>query len=209
MADSLPVNQAPCPLRRLACERKNRVAGHGRAGDTGPMNTNLSPDASAQALAVRPAYRVRPISADFLRRVREQGLDDLGQPVEHHIAQGGEPCRDVLRRAHPGEALILASHCPLALPGPYREFGPVFVRATAGESTLPLSALPLQGPQPYLGTRFVLRAYSAQERIVDGQVVEAHEAEALLLQQLDRAEVAFVLARFAGYGCFAARIERA
>lgn len=168
----------------------------------------MNPSPTTFCTAPLQPYRVRPIAADFLRRVREQGLDDLGQPVEHHIAQGGEPCRDVLRRALPGEALILASHSPLALPGPYREFGPVFVRAAAAESTAPLSALPLQGPQAYLGSRFVLRAYSAQERIVDGQVVEAHEAEALLQQQFARAEVAFVLARFAGYGCFAARIER-
>lgn len=64
----------------------------------------------------------------------------------------------------------------------------------------------MRGDGPSRGARFVLRADSAQERIVDGQVVEAVEAEALLQTQLGRPDVAFVLARFAGDGCFAARI---
>ena len=55
------------------------------------------------------ALRVVPIRASFVERARREGLDDQNQPVERHIAEGGEPCRDALRRARPGEALILAS----------------------------------------------------------------------------------------------------
>lgn len=154
-------------------------------------------------------WRIAPIRASFLQQVREQGRDDLGQPVEHHIAQGGEPCRDVLRRARPGEALILASYGPFSQAGPYREYGPVFVLAEASDETPNLQARPWVGDSPYLGASFVLRAYSAAETIVEGQVVPQEQAETLLQALLARPDVAFVLARFAGYGCYACRLERA
>ena len=72
---------------------------------------------------------IAPIPAAFLKRVRLEGLDDLGQPVKRVTAQGGEPCRDVLRRARKGEELILASFSPFTNPGPFHEFGPVYVLA--------------------------------------------------------------------------------
>lgn len=155
------------------------------------------------------SYQVRPLREDFVQRARLQGLDDLNQPVEHHIAQGGEPCRDALRRARPGERLILASYCPLDLPGPYREYGPVFLLADPEAQAKGAARLPLEGELPYLRENFVLRAYSAEQRIVAAEIVSPTQAESTLQDLLARADVDFVLARFAAYGCYACRIERA
>ncbi|GLR13833.1 hypothetical protein GCM10007907_26230 [Chitinimonas prasina] len=154
-------------------------------------------------------YGIEPIRADFLARARMHGLDDQQQPVEYLQAQGGEPCRDVLRRAQPGEALILASYCPFSLPGPYREFGPVFILRDASPVAASVQALPLAPVVDYFKDTLVLRAYTASERIVDGFVVAAGEAEARLQGLWERDEVAFVLARFAGYGCFGCCLRRA
>jgi hypothetical protein len=153
------------------------------------------------------AYTVQPLSAEFSSRVRKQGLDDQQQAVEYHIAQGGEPCRDVLRRAMPGERLILASHCPFRRAGPYREYGPVFMLADS-EPPPVLTALPITGEMPYLGQQFVLRAYSVDERIVDAAVVTAADAEAQLQVFLAREDVDTVFVRFAAYGCYACRVVR-
>ncbi|MDT9001670.1 DUF1203 domain-containing protein [Paucibacter sp. APW11] len=161
------------------------------------------------SLAAFIPYRTAPIRSSFVQRARLEGVDDQNQPVERHIAQGGEPCRDALRRALPGEALILASYCPFERAGPYREYGPVFLLADPSAAPQAAEALPMAGEQPYLGRSFALRAYSAEERIVYGQVVSVEHAEARLQALLARPEVAFVLARFAGYGCYACRIERA
>src|SRR5438270_2200650 len=101
---------------------------------------------SSTALADSPESQetpvtVAPIPAAFLNRVRLEGLDDLGQPVKRGDAQGGEPCRDVLRRARPGEKLLLASFTPFTKPGPYHEYGPVFVlEADSGEQVIRDSA---------------------------------------------------------------------
>ena len=152
-------------------------------------------------------FRIHPLPPAYLERVRA-GTDDLGQPVERHLAAGGEPLRDCLRRARPGEEILLASYCPFKVAGPYKEYGPVFVSAAGGEAPV-LDALPLRGDAPYLGAGFVLRAYSADERIVDARLSTPHAAMADLDAFLGRDEVAFVLVRFAAYGCYALRMERA
>ena len=72
---------------------------------------------------------IAPLPELFLQRLRSAGIDDLGQPVKRLVAEGGEPCRVVLRRARAGERLILASFTPFTAPGPYKEYGPVFVLA--------------------------------------------------------------------------------
>lgn len=150
--------------------------------------------------------RIVPLSDTFLARVRAR-TDDQGQPVERHVAQGGEPLRDCLRRAVPGEAILLASYCPFTVAGPYKEYGPVFVSASP-QIAPRLDALPVDGEQPYLGASFVLRAYSREERIVDATLTTASSASHDLDAFLARDDVAFVLVRFAAYGCYALRVER-
>jgi len=149
---------------------------------------------------------IASVPAAFLDRARNDGIDALGQQVRRVVAEGGEPCRDVLRRARAGEELILASFSPFAEEGPYREFGPVFILADASEEDVPREALPVT--QGYLRERFVLRAYSPREEILDAAMVTPDEAEETLASFLANPEVAFVHARFPVYGCFACRIDR-
>lgn len=149
------------------------------------------------------------VRSDFIARAREEGVDDLGQPVERMIATGGEPCRDVFRRAVAGDELILASYCPFQRPGPYREYGPVFIFAQDAGSAPPPRQLPLGGAQPYLGASFVLRAYSFEEQIVDALLSTPAEATSHVQRLFADNSTAFVLARFAPYGCYALRLERA
>lgn len=153
-------------------------------------------------------FRILPIRPDFLDLVRNQGVDDQGQPVKRLIAEGGEPCRDVLRRARPGEALILASYCPFSEAGPYREYGPVFVLAQPSDEEVVRDQLPTAEPQHYLRKPFVLRAYSHEQSIFDAEFVEPETADEVLQRFLALPEVAFVDARFPAYGCFSCRIQR-
>lgn len=153
-------------------------------------------------------FSITPIRHAFLRQVRQTGLDDLGQTVERHVAQGGEPCRDVLRRAQAGEALMLASYCPFELASPYREYGPVFVLAADSLESPDYQSLPTVGENPYFGASFVLRAYSSRERIVDAKLSSPAHAKNDIEAFFACADVAFILARFPTYGCYACRIER-
>lgn len=49
--------------------------------------------------------------------------------VERHVASGGVPSRDVLRRATPEEHIPLDRYSPFTLAGPYEEYGPIFAMA--------------------------------------------------------------------------------
>lgn len=150
---------------------------------------------------------IAPLPAEFLHRVRTLGIDDQGQPVRRMRAEGGEPCRDVLRRAEPGEELILASFSPFEKSGPYKEFGPVFLLANESGEAIDRNALPIE--RGYLRERFVLRAYSHEESIVSAEMLTPDEVEPALEKLLASPGVAFVHARFPTYGCFALRIDRA
>jgi hypothetical protein len=152
-----------------------------------------------------------PIRSDFLRDARLEGLDDQRQKVKKLTAKGGEPCRDVLRRALPGEELILASYCPFERGGPYREFGPVFILATDGNEEPCLTALPLagaNGAESYLRDSFVLRAYNAAEEIVDARLVSPETVEQTIEELFAAEETAFIHARFPTYGCYGLRVDR-
>jgi uncharacterized protein DUF1203 len=148
---------------------------------------------------------IAPIPAPFLTRVRTEGIDDLGQSVKHVEAEGGEPCRDVLRRAKPGEKLILASFTPFSKPGPYKEYGPIFILAGNSAEPVRLDSLPLNG---YLREQFVVRAYSEKEEILDAVLVQSGDVHATVDRFLASRDTAFLHVRFPTYGCFACRIDR-
>src|SRR5207237_2886698 len=93
--------------------------------------------------------RIAPIPTTYLERLRTEGVDALGQPVKRVVAQGGEPCRDVLRRANAGEELLLASFSPFEKAGPYKEYGPIFVLANDSGETVDRSAIPAGGDRDY------------------------------------------------------------
>jgi hypothetical protein len=151
--------------------------------------------------------RIAHVPPAFLQRVRTEGIDDLGQPVRRVVAKGGEPCRDALRRAEPGEELILASFTPFTVAGPYHEYGPVFVFANDAGAA-PADSLPIGAPTDYLREQFVIRAYSANEEILDAALVGPSAAQETVARFFARPEVAFLHVRFPTYGCFAVRLER-
>lgn len=157
---------------------------------------------------LKTPYRITPIRTDFLQRARASGLDDQNQPVERSIATGWEPCRDVLRRALPGEEIILASYCPFKISGPYKEYGPVFILATETEESVDLFSLPMTGEGRYFSTVFVLKGYSSDERIVDSVLTSLEDAEDKLDKLFMQSDVDFVLTRFGAYGCYGCRIDR-
>ena len=152
---------------------------------------------------------IAPIPQPFLHRVRTEGLDGLGQPVKRVVAEGGEPCRDVLRRAKPGERLILASFTPFTKPGPYKEYGPIFILADRSDERVELNALPRAGEEAnYLRQQFVIRAYSADEEIRNASMVNAPDLATTVQRFFATPETAFLHVRFPTYGCFACRIDR-
>ncbi|HUJ07533.1 MAG TPA: DUF1203 domain-containing protein [Streptosporangiaceae bacterium] len=144
--------------------------------------------------------------------------DDAGHAPRFIVDEaGGSPLRCCLRRSSPGERIALVSYAPLrrwaaetgARPGPYDEVGPVFIHSeTCGGQR--------DGgyPAEFLGSRRVLRAYSADGRILGGQIAEPNQvrdqaaAAGLLDEILADSRVALVHARAVDFGCFTFEIRR-
>lgn len=152
--------------------------------------------------------RIAEIPPDFLKQVRSEDRDALGQQVKRVIAEGGEPCRDVLRRARKGEELILASFSPFAKPGPYHEYGPIFVLANESSEDVDRDTVPAGTDGNYLQQRFAIRAYSENEEILDAALVEPSDAQETVDRFFARTDTAFLHVRFPSYGCFACRLDR-
>lgn len=154
-----------------------------------------------------PTFRLTPLPAAFVTRVRTTLRDDFNRPVGVTVAEGGEPLRDQLRRAAPGERIILCSYQAVPLPSLFAEVGPIFISAEAAPA--PGSAAGAMPAAGYFNRPFALRAYDAADAIIESALTEPADAPGRLAAWLANPAVACVHARFGGHGCFAARFDRA
>jgi hypothetical protein len=164
------------------------------------------------------SYQVLAIEPDVLGELRQR--DDAGHAPRISSDAEGSPLRCCLRPIRRGERAALVSYAPLrrwarqnagagADPGPYDEVGPVFIHPE------PCAGPDGAGyPASLADSRRVLRAYSADGRILGGKLVEPDpadpvaSAESALAALFARPEVAFVHARAVEYGCFTFAVRR-
>jgi hypothetical protein len=111
------------------------------------------------------------------------------------------PCRRCLHDAEPGEAMLLLSYEPFLGASPYAGPGPIYIherdcKPFAGEG------LPEQLTRRLLS----VRAYDERHMLVDAEVTEGAELEAVA-DRLLGGEAAYLHVHNARPGCFAARIE--
>ncbi|SFT02947.1 DUF1203 domain-containing protein [Saccharopolyspora flava] len=156
--------------------------------------------------------RVLPIRTEVLAELRQ--TDDAGRQREPFVDEvGGAPLRCCLRKVRPGERVALVSYAPVrrwaaetgAAPGAYDEVGPVFIHADACGG--PDDA---GWPEEIRGSRRVLRAYSAEGRILGGCLLDGNTelAERTASDLLMDPEVAVVHVRAVEFGCFLFEVRR-
>jgi hypothetical protein len=115
------------------------------------------------------------------------------------------PCRVSLRDAEPGEVSILLNFPHHVAPAsPYRASGPIFVREGVNETASFVNHVPAQQRTRLLS----VRAYDATGIMVDAEVAEGTELEALIERMFHRDDVAFLHAHNARRGCYSCRIDR-
>ena len=114
------------------------------------------------------------------------------------------PCRVSVAHAVPGEELILLSFEHQGAHSPYRAAGPVFVRKAATSAFDAVNVI----PDPVRARLLSVRAYDAQDLIVDADVVDGSVLERLIEKFLEREDVAYLHVHYARRGCYACRIDR-
>jgi Protein of unknown function (DUF1203) len=146
------------------------------------------------------------LSSDVASGIRQRTHDHAGNVLEAEVQTAyGNPCRHCLRRANPGERLLLFSYSPFDTQNPYNETGPIFVHA---DGCARYSA-PHEFPPDFSAGSIVLRGYDAAQRIARVSVVVDGRAPHRAQELLADPEIAFVHARSFTHGCYLFRIERA
>lgn len=150
------------------------------------------------------SFRIVPLEAEFVARIRHTMTDDFGHSLRVTTSTERNPCRFTLQLAASGEELILLSYSPFTRDHPYREVGPIFIRRQGDVGYADLNQFP-----PELDpTKRVFRAYNVAEEIVDARV-GTNEPEALIAELFGNPIVNCIHVRSLTHGCFTFKIERA
>jgi hypothetical protein len=151
------------------------------------------------------AFCIVPLPTDIAERARRAAeLSAKDHAVITVDSATGYPCRHCLRWAQPGERVILFPFASIPSGHAYFETGPIFVHAercerygTTGEY-----------PADFRNGR-VFRAYDADYNMIDAEVANGNDPEAVIEKLLGNPKTEFVDARSVTRGCFTFRIRRA
>ncbi|MGH6870551.1 MAG: DUF1203 domain-containing protein [Rhizomicrobium sp.] len=115
----------------------------------------------------------------------------------------GFPCRVSLEDAEPGERLILLNFEHQPAHSPYRATGPIFVREAAHAAYDGTDVPAVLRPR-----LLSLRAYDNAGLMVDADVVDGKDVEALLGRLFANEETAEIHIHYARRGCYACKVAR-
>jgi len=119
-------------------------------------------------------------------------------------ASRGFPCRVSLEDAREGEALILLHHVSHDVATPYRSAYAIYVRENADRQARFVDRV----PPVFEGRPLGLRGFGRDGMMRAALLALPGEADEKIRDLFANAEVAYIDAHNAAYGCFAARIER-
>ena len=149
-------------------------------------------------------FQIVPLATEVAAAARRAAAANA---ADHTIiiadSPNGFPCRHCLRWAQPGERVILFPYASIPPGHPYSETGPIFVHAEACERY----SAATEFPAAFRSGR-VMRAYNSKFKIIDAEIVNGSEPEAVVEKLMKNPETAFVDARSATHGCYTFRIAR-
>ena len=149
-------------------------------------------------------FRIVPLPTEIAEKARqaaESGAKDHALVIAD--SPDGYPCRHCLRFAKHGQRMILFPYAAIPSDHPYSESGPIFVHAEPCERYSATNEYPADFRN---GRAF--RAYNANYNMIDAEVANGNDPEAIVEKLLQNPETAFVDARSVSRGCYTFRILR-
>ena len=154
------------------------------------------------------SYRITGLSPNqfqSLSGLSDQALAERGARRVVADAKPGYPDRITLRDAEPGATLLLLNYTHQPAANPYHASHAIFVLEDAGAAYDQVGEI----PQVMRSRVMSLRAFDEQDLMVDAQLAQGAELEAVIERLLADRRVSYLQAHYAQRGCYAARIERA
>jgi hypothetical protein len=149
--------------------------------------------------------RILPLPTDIAEKARHTAESGA---VDHAVIKvdspTGYPCRHCLHWAKLGEQVVLFPYASIPPGHPYSETGPIFVHAEPCERYSATG----EYPADFRNGR-VFRAYNADYDMIDAEVVNGDNPEAVIEKMFQNPKTEFVDARSVTRGCFTFRIQRA
>ena len=150
-------------------------------------------------------FRIEAIPAEVVRRLREKGTDDSGNPLRVRHDEARHQCRSCLTLTEPWEGYVALSYAPMEGSHPFVERGPVYIHERPCEPYRDVTCYPEAFPR----SAVVLRAYGATNEIEDARFVGDTPVEEVIRDLFADPAVRYLHARNSTYGCFMFRVERA
>lgn len=148
---------------------------------------------------MRTDYRLAPIdpvAADELRAAGGQRFIADAKP--------GYPCRQCLRDAEMGEALVLGAHDPFTVDSPYRSRSPIFLHEQSCTPPIDVADLPVQ----LTGHQLSVRAFDRDAMMVDAAVIDGVCLDDQLRRFFDDDATSEIHIHNATRGCWATSVTR-
>ena len=153
------------------------------------------------------SFRVVPQPAsefEYLFGKSDEELAELGAQAYIADSKPGFPCRIALRDAEPGERLILINFEHQPANNPYRSAHAVFVLDGAVEATVQ----PDEVPELLHHRQLSVRAFDADDMMLDATVVEGADAAVCFNTMLSLPGSHYLHVHNAGRGCYLARVDK-
>jgi hypothetical protein len=153
-------------------------------------------------------FRISGLSADPFRHLYGLGDEELRRHgALRYVADSkpGFPDRIEMRDAEIGERLLLINHVCQPAATPYRAAHAIFIREGAEHTFDRVGEV----PEVMRSRLLSLRAYDACGMMLDADVVDGREVEALIARLFACTAVQYIHAHNARRGCYSGRIDRA
>ena len=151
------------------------------------------------------SFRIVPLPTEIAEAARRAVKADAADHVLITVdSPQSAPCRHCLRWAQPGERVVLFPYASIPSGHPYSETGPIFVHANECQRYSATN----EYPGDFRSGR-VFRAYDSNYNIIDAQVMNSSQPEALIDTLFQNPDTAFVDVRSVTRGCFTFRVQRA
>jgi Protein of unknown function (DUF1203) len=153
------------------------------------------------------SFRITGLSPHPFRHLFGLSDEELAKHgAKRYVADStpGYPDRIEMRDAEPGETLILLNYIHQPADNPYRASHAIFVREGAKTAYDRVNEI----PDAMRLRQISLRAYDADDLMVDADLVDGREMESVIERFFANPHVAYIQAHYAKRGCYAARIDR-
>lgn len=154
------------------------------------------------------SFRITGLSPEPFRPLYGLSDEELARRgVKRYVVDHtpGFPDRIEMRDAAVGERMLLLNHVCQPANTAYRATHAIFVREGAEHSYDEVD----QVPDVMRGRLLSLRAYDAAGMMLDADVVDGGQIEAVITRLFQSPQVAYIHAHNAKRGCYSGRIDRA